>query len=148
LKIARSRLALGLVFFCACSATTTLQATQPNTEIKVKTGSEATAPTTESFKVTSFGNYEFEAKTAGHDPMYGILPLKFNGGYLALDIFLFAPATFFNLREVFHLMSPPVWFATRRTKPMNGPYTRLNPMSLSGPRNISPKISRFRDRDS
>jgi hypothetical protein len=101
LKIARSRLALGLVFFCACSATTTLQATQPNTEIKVKTGSEATAPTTESFKVTSFGNYEFEAKTAGHDPMYGILPLKFNGGYLALDIFLFAPATFFNLREVF-----------------------------------------------
>ena len=36
----------------------------------------------------------------GFDPLYGVLPLKFNGGYLALDIlFFFAPAMFFNLRE-------------------------------------------------
>ncbi len=35
------------------------------------------------------------------DPMYGLVPLKFNGGYLALDILFFAPAMFFNLREVF-----------------------------------------------
>ncbi len=33
--------------------------------------------------------------------MYGLVPLKFNGGYLATDILFFAPAMFFNLREVF-----------------------------------------------
>ena len=38
---------------------------------------------------------------AGFEPFTGILPLKFNGGYLALDILFFAPAMFFNLREVF-----------------------------------------------
>jgi hypothetical protein len=30
-----------------------------------------------------------------------LLPLKFHGGYLALDILFFAPAAFFNLRGVF-----------------------------------------------
>lgn len=37
----------------------------------------------------------------GYEPFYGILPLKFNGGYLALDILFFAPATFFNLRGAY-----------------------------------------------
>jgi hypothetical protein len=92
---------LTLAFFAGCSATTTLQSTQPNTEIKVKTTTQTTIPRTESFSTTSFGNYEFEAKAQGHEPMYGLLPLKFNGGYLAMDILFFAPATFFNLREVF-----------------------------------------------
>jgi hypothetical protein len=101
LRIARSWPAIGLAFVTGCSATSTLQSTQPNTEIKVKTGSESATPRSESFGLTSFGNYEFEAKTAGHEPLYGVLPLKFNGGYLALDILFFAPATFFNLREVF-----------------------------------------------
>jgi len=50
---------------------------------------------------TSFGNYEFRADAPGYEPLYGILPLKFNGGYLALDILFFAPAAFFNLREVY-----------------------------------------------
>lgn len=35
------------------------------------------------------------------DPLYGILPLDFQGGYLAADILFFAPAMFFNLRGVF-----------------------------------------------
>lgn len=33
--------------------------------------------------------------------MYGILPLAFKGGHLALDILFFAPATMFNLRGAF-----------------------------------------------
>ena len=33
--------------------------------------------------------------------MYGILPLHFNGGQLAVNILLFAPASLFNLREVY-----------------------------------------------
>lgn len=43
------------------------------------------------------------ALAAGGKKMYGILPLKFNGGYLAMNILFFAPAPFFNLREVYPL---------------------------------------------
>ena len=50
---------------------------------------------------TSFGNYEVMAEHPTQGSLFGILPLKFNGGYLALDILLFAPAAFFNLREVY-----------------------------------------------
>ena len=63
--------------------------------------SGSATPRTESFSTTSFGNYEFRAEAPGFDTFYGILPLKFNGGYLAADILLFAPAMFFNLREVY-----------------------------------------------
>jgi hypothetical protein len=67
----------------------------------VKEGQQASVPRTEAHTTTSFGNYEFRAQAAGADPFYGVLPLKFNGGYLALDILFFAPAMFFNLREVY-----------------------------------------------
>jgi hypothetical protein len=58
-------------------------------------------PYHESMKGTSFGNYAFKAVDDGAEPFYGILPLKFKGGHLAVDIIFFAPAAFFNLREVF-----------------------------------------------
>jgi hypothetical protein len=84
-----------------CVATTTLNASQGGTTIAVKESNQATSPRTEKFGTTSFGNYEFLAESPGFEPFTGILPLKFNGGYLALDILFFAPAMFFNLREVY-----------------------------------------------
>jgi len=84
-----------------CAATTTLNASQGGTTIAVKESKQTTAPRTEEFGTTSFGNYEFLAESPGFEPFTGILPLKFNGGYLALDILFFAPAMFFNLREVY-----------------------------------------------
>jgi hypothetical protein len=89
------------VLIAGCSATTTFQSEQQDTRLRVKTSSQTTVPRTDKFSATTFGNYDFEATLDGHPPMYGILPLKFNGGYLTLDIIFFAPATFFNLREVF-----------------------------------------------
>lgn len=86
-----------------CAATTTISATQANAVIDVKTSTQVAHPRTESFSTTSFGNYEFRARAEGHEPFFGILPMKFNGGYLALDILFFAPATMFNLREVYPL---------------------------------------------
>lgn len=54
------------------------------------------------FSDTSFGQYKFKAMdNSGSETFYGLLPLKFNGGYLALDILFFAPAMFFNLRSVY-----------------------------------------------
>jgi hypothetical protein len=94
-------LAILIPLLASCAATTTLSATQGGALINVKTSEQTSTPRTESFQTTSFGNYEFRAKASdSNDYFYGILPLKFNGGYLALDILFFAPAAFFNLREV------------------------------------------------
>lgn len=94
-------LALAVVLLSACAATTTMTSPQSGATLEVKTSDKTAVPRTESFQTTSFGNYEFRAKSGAQDPFYGILPLKFNGGYLALDILFFAPAAFFNLREVY-----------------------------------------------
>jgi hypothetical protein len=99
IRTAAFSLALGLL--AGCAANTTLSAAQGGTTIQVK-GSPATdTPRKETYSTTSFGNYEFRAESPGFEPLTGILPLKFNGGYLAADILFFAPAMFFNLREVF-----------------------------------------------
>jgi hypothetical protein len=83
----------------ALGLTTTLNAAQDSVDIAVKKTSTTATPRSEKLTTTSFGNYEFKATSPGLEPMTGILPLKFNGGYLALDILFFAPAMFFNLRE-------------------------------------------------
>jgi hypothetical protein len=66
--------ALTLSLLAGCSASTYLQAAQPNTQLRIKTNSDTAVPRTAEFSTTSFGNYEFEAKVDGHDPMYGVLP--------------------------------------------------------------------------
>jgi len=82
-----------------CVATTTLSTAQGGTTVAVKKSEKTDTPRTEKFSATSFGNYEFLVESPGFDPLTGVLPLKFNGGYVALDILFFAPALFFNLRE-------------------------------------------------
>ena len=94
---------LGAALLSACTATTSLTATPAGTTIAVKTSSNAAAPRTDHFGATTFGNYEFRAERAGSEAFYGRLPLKFNGGYLALDLLFFCPAMFLNLREPFPL---------------------------------------------
>jgi hypothetical protein len=89
-----------LVFVSACSSVTTISSPRAGTTLSLKDES-VNLPVTEKMKGTSFGNYQFRAVDEGSDPFYGILPLRFKGGHLAVDIILFAPAAFFNLREVF-----------------------------------------------
>ena len=84
-----------------CTATTNIRAKQQGVSLKITDKSYATLPTSGEFGVTTFGNYEFVAERDGYEPLYGVLPLKFNGGYLALNILFFTPACFFNLREVY-----------------------------------------------
>ncbi len=91
------------IALAACSATTTINS--PVAGVAVKINEDAPVPLdndfSKSYTTTSFGNYRFKATTPNGEPMYGALPLKFNGGYLALDILFFAPAMFFNLRGVY-----------------------------------------------
>ncbi|WP_416308089.1 hypothetical protein [Neptunicella sp. SCSIO 80796] len=87
----------------ACSARSTFQATDGELQVKINDNPSITVTesVTQEYPTTSFGQYKFKVSAEGQEPMYGLLPLKFNGGYLAADIILFAPAMFFNLREVF-----------------------------------------------
>ena len=88
------------VLISACSSMTTISSPKDGTTLLLKDRS-VSLPYHENMKGTSFGNYAFKAVDDGAEPFYGILPLKFKGGHLAVDILLFAPAAFFNLREVF-----------------------------------------------
>ena len=87
----------------SCSATTNFKTAQPDISLKVnkKPTFEIHKESSQTYSTTSFGQYKFKAEKDGMEPMYGLIPLKFNGGYLAADILFFAPAMFFNLREVF-----------------------------------------------
>ena len=96
----RVLVAVVTVVLGACSSLSTISSTHPGTIVSVQ-GKTLDLPAKQSLKGTSFGNYEFKAVDADATPFYGILPMRFKGGHLAADIILFAPAAFFNLREVF-----------------------------------------------
>ena len=89
------------VLLVACSAKTSFNSIPTGATLDVKTSSQTAVPRTDSYRVTTFGNYEFQAQAPGKEPMYGILPLKFNGGYMALDMLFLAPLAFTNLRGVY-----------------------------------------------
>jgi hypothetical protein len=84
-----------------CTATTSLTAAQGGSSVEIKETKQSNLPRSETLGATTFGNYEFKAESPGFEPLYGVLPLRLNGTYMALDILFFCPALFFNLREVF-----------------------------------------------
>lgn len=99
----RELLAAGaiLVLLSGCSAKTQIGSADPGARVLIKASNNGGTPRTGTFSTTSFGNYEFKATADSGEPLFGIVPLKFNGGYLVIDILLFAPGLFFNLREVY-----------------------------------------------
>ena len=101
ISISRTLLALAPSVLAACTAATTISTPQSEVAVRIRDKSYATLPASDKVPTTTFGNFEFKAEQAGQEPFYGVLPLKFNGGYLALDILFFAPAMFFNLRGAF-----------------------------------------------
>ena len=118
--------AVTAALLAACSSMSTITASDPGTRLLIK-GKTVDLPVTQNMKGTSFGNYEFKA-TSGDDTLYGILPLKFKGGHLAADIILFAPAAFFNLREVFAYYEIDVKNGVIRYKQKAGdPWTEYTP---------------------
>ncbi|MBC9249975.1 hypothetical protein A9179_06760 [Pseudomonas alcaligenes] len=88
-----------------CTATTTMYSSDSQSVVKINEDAPLVLsnPVQKTYKATSFGQYQFEVTQAGREPMYGLVPLKFNGGYLTADILFFAPALFYNLREVYPL---------------------------------------------
>ena len=92
-----------LLLLTACSASTMINSKAPDATIIIVHNSPFLAPNQvqKTYSTTSFGNYRFKVSKDGADPMYGILPLKFNPGYLVSDILFFDVGLFFNLREVY-----------------------------------------------
>lgn len=85
-----------------CYARTTLTTAQPASALHVKTQPPiASTPASLKLRDTSFGGYEIKVERQGAEPFYGVLPLRLNGGQLAVDVLFFAPALFFNLRGAF-----------------------------------------------
>jgi hypothetical protein len=102
----------------ACASTTTIRSTG-GPQILVNDRSVISGQSSE-FSDTSFGQYKFKTTDAsGKQTFVGLLPLKFHGGYLALDILLFAPATLFNLRGVYpeYELDPAAGIVRFRKKP-------------------------------
>lgn len=101
----KNLLALPLIvaLLSACSATTTMHSSDPSLAITINKDAPLVlnSPVNKTYKATSFGQYRFRATQQGAEPMYGMIPLKFNSGYLVADILFFAPAAFYNLREVY-----------------------------------------------
>lgn len=111
----------------ACSSVTTISSNHDHTELSLK-HTTPVVPSTLTLKDTSFGNYEFKAVAPGSEPFYGILPLRFHGGRLAMDILFFAPATMFNLRGVFPFYDLDVEKGVVRYKMKAGdPWTEYRP---------------------
>jgi len=90
---------LTAVLLSACTATTSLRSSDPSLAVRINNDAPLVLknPVSKTYKATSFGQYRFRATQEGMEPMYGLMPLKFNSGYLVADILFFAPAAFYNL---------------------------------------------------
>lgn len=119
-----------LVWLAACSTTTSITASEPDTRLNLR-GTQLDLPTSHSLRGTSFGNYEFKAQAPGLEPFYGLLPLNFKGDHLALDVLFFAPGAFFNLRAAFKYYQIDVANQVVRFKKKDSdPWTEIRPKAV------------------
>lgn len=116
-----------LAWLSACSTMTTITANEPGTQLNLR-GTQLDLPVRHSLRGTSFGNYEFKAQAPGQQPFFGLLPLSFKGGHLALDVLFFAPGAFFNLRAAFPYYEIDVANQVVRFKKRDSdPWTEMRP---------------------
>jgi hypothetical protein len=85
-----------------CSTVTRLEGAAPGTTLAIKGIARTDLPRTEDLASKATGQYEFMATTPAGNTVYGLLPLKVNGGTMAASILFFAPALFIGgFRDVF-----------------------------------------------
>jgi hypothetical protein len=76
----------------ACTTTAQLKAAAPGASMAIKGIDRKELPRSEDLGSKASGQYEFMAIPAQGEPLYGILPLKVNGGKIVASILFFAPA--------------------------------------------------------
>jgi hypothetical protein len=78
-----------------CVSTAQFKTTVPGSTFAIRGASDAKElPRSEDLGSKATGQYEFMAAPPQGEPLYGILPLKVNGGKIVLSIMFFAPALF------------------------------------------------------
>ena len=95
MKTTRTRLAmtaLVALLLQGCSAMTHFESPTPGTVLTIKEVGPIALPQDVELKSKSTGQHEFMATTPSGQTLYGILPLRVNGGHMATSIVLFAPA--------------------------------------------------------
>jgi hypothetical protein len=90
------------VLLAGCAATTRFESPAPGSKLLLRDQQNDTLPRSERLSSKATGQHEFKASSADGDVMYGILPLRVNGGKMAGSILFFAPALFIGgFRDVF-----------------------------------------------
>ena len=94
--------AIAIAALAGCSTVTRLEGTAPGTTLAIRGSDRTELPRTENLSSKATGQYEFLATTPEGKKLYGLLPLKVNGGTMAMSILFFAPALFIGgFRDVF-----------------------------------------------
>jgi hypothetical protein len=103
ITLAKSIAAAGaMAVLSACSTMTSLDGATPGTKLAIKGVGRTELPRSEDLKSKATGQYEFMATGPDGKKVYGLLPLKVNGGTMAASILLFAPALFIGgFRDTF-----------------------------------------------
>lgn len=94
-KVISSRLFLGLAALLAlqaCSSTARFESAPAAATLTVRGLKPVPLPHSFTLDSKATGQYEFQLQTAQNQSLYGILPLRVNGGRMALSILFFAPA--------------------------------------------------------
>jgi hypothetical protein len=91
-----------VAFLQGCTSTARLNTTTAGTTLAIKGVDRKELPRTEELGSKATGQYEFMAVPPQGEPLYGILPLKVNGGKIVASIMFFAPALFIGgFRDVY-----------------------------------------------
>jgi len=76
----------------ACSSTARFETAQVGTQLTVRGLETVKLPHSFDLGAKATGQHEFQAVAADGKAIYGILPLRVNGGRMAMSILFFAPA--------------------------------------------------------
>lgn len=87
-----SAAALAAATLAGCATTTHLDGAQPGTTLKIVGYQDASLPRTQELDSKATGQHLFMATGPDGKKMYGLLPLRVNGGTMAMSILFFAPA--------------------------------------------------------
>lgn len=97
----KALLLLALVLLQGCTAMTKLDAARPGSTLAVRGLDRTELPRTEELKSKATGQHEFMAASPTGATLFGILPLRVNGGRMSMSIAFFAPALFGGFRDAF-----------------------------------------------
>jgi hypothetical protein len=94
--------AVACLVLAGCANVTRMEAASPGTTVALRGVGKLNLPREEKLGSKATGQYEFMATSPSGQTMYGLLPLKVNGGTMAASIVFFAPALAIGgFRDVF-----------------------------------------------